>query len=95
VILEQKPLLIPIISSGSRTAANNGYGFGIATDMLICSGLEIVTDGSFQPLQMTFSVVVVLEFLIISITILVRIFILRGVPAQLAKHAVGIETTSV
>jgi hypothetical protein len=54
--------------------------------MLICNGLEIITDGSFQPLQITFSVDVVLEFLIISITILVRIFILReGVPAQFGK----------
>jgi hypothetical protein len=25
---------------------------------LICSGLETATDGSFEPLQMTFSVVV-------------------------------------
>jgi hypothetical protein len=45
---------------------------------------------------MTFFVVVVLEFLIVSITILVRIFILRErASAQLAKCVVGIEATSV
>jgi hypothetical protein len=45
VILEKEPLLIPIISSGSQ-------------QWLICSGSETATDASFEPLQMTFSVVV-------------------------------------
>jgi hypothetical protein len=45
--------LYVIISSGSRTTADNGY-----QQQVICSGSEITTDDSVEPLQMTFSVVV-------------------------------------
>jgi hypothetical protein len=54
VILESEPLLIPIISSGSGTAIDNRY-----QQWHICNGSEIITDGSFKQLQMTFSAVVI------------------------------------
>jgi hypothetical protein len=53
VILELEQLLIPIISSVSKTVTDNIY-----QQRHICSGSKTITDGSFKPLQMTFSVAV-------------------------------------
>jgi hypothetical protein len=53
MILELEPLLISIINSGYRTATDNGY-----QQRHICSSSETITDDSYEPLQMTFSVVV-------------------------------------
>jgi hypothetical protein len=52
MILKLEPLLIPIISSGSGTATNNGY-----QQRHNCSGSKRITNDSFEPLQMTFFVV--------------------------------------
>jgi hypothetical protein len=47
VILEYKPLLIPIIiSSGSGITNDNEY-----QQQYICNGSKIITDGSFEPLK--------------------------------------------
>jgi hypothetical protein len=59
VILEYELLLIPIISNGSRTATDNGYQHLDYQQWLICNDSETITDGSFESLKMTFSVVVV------------------------------------
>jgi hypothetical protein len=53
VILELELLLISIISNGSETATDNGY-----QQRHICSGSETATNGSFEPLQINFSIVV-------------------------------------
>jgi hypothetical protein len=53
VILELELLLMPIISSGSETATDNGY-----RQRHICNGSETTTNDSFEPLQMIFSIVV-------------------------------------
>jgi hypothetical protein len=44
---------MPIISSGSETATDNGY-----RQRHICNGSETATNDSFEPLQMIFSIVV-------------------------------------
>jgi hypothetical protein len=59
-------LLIPIISGGSRTAADI-LSVAVLEPLLItldyqqrqiCSGAKIITDDSYEPLQMIFSIVV-------------------------------------
>jgi hypothetical protein len=61
VILKYEPLLIPIISSGSKTTTDNGYQqLAVLEPLLIIlnyqqqhiyNDLETVTDNSFEPLD--------------------------------------------